>query len=365
MLTLEDNPPHAGARFAALAVLAGALGAREAIVPTIEAKAPEPDHQHVTSHGRLVANGIVHLERAGVRVRVDPASPGTLVGLSTTSPLEAVAATCWSSNSAVLLDRDGRSLAVLRIDSAGRPYLNAASPPPVQRVIRLAIAARPAAMRDYPAVRMALADACDHAGVAAKVDLIDPAGCWHEALDDVRGIVLPGGCDMDALEGLIAIAAATRASRLPTLGLCLGFQAMAIAVARCVPDWAEATTKEVATADEPLAFTRLHYNGRPHHRLGDEPVCLPRQLARRLNLPQSWTERMNHRYAMATPAVTIVSKSGISLARSASGVVDVLGDPRHPFWVGSEGHPELTSRPQAPHPLFAAFLHSVTARHPF
>ena len=172
---------------------------------------------------------------------------------------------------------------------------------------------------------------------------------------------------MERTETLIAAAEACRGSAIPTVGLCLGMQAMCVAAARRLPGLREATLAEISPGADQLLFTALPtHAGIPMARLGDRPVALdPDSHLARLLLSLggiiAWQERMNHRYRLAPALLATFGASGL-VPLSEEGfdrVVDVVEDPSLPFYVGSEGHPELTSRRGNPHPLIWAFLESA------
>lgn len=64
----------------------------------------------------------------------------------------------------------------------------------------------------------------------------------------------------------------------------------------------------------------------------------------------------NHRYCFNPELLPALSPGGVSVSAQSDGIVEAVSQPERPFWHGVQGHPELMSRPDAPHPLFVAFL---------
>ncbi|MBC8514859.1 CTP synthase [bacterium] len=188
-------------------------------------------------------------------------------------------------------------------------------------------------------------------------------------LSGVHGVVVPGGFDNRGLEGKIAAAKWCRETDTPYLGLCLGLQVMVIEFARNVAGLAGANTTE-AEPDTPYPVIalleeqeRIRYKGGTM-RLGDYPCHLKEgTLAHRLYGKSEIAERHRHRYEVNNAWREILEEEGILWSGcSPDGfLVEVAELPHHPFFIASQFHPEFTSRPLAPNPLFGGFLRAAVS----
>ncbi len=390
---LDDRDvPSAGYRHAALAALIEFYSLPgnpplSAVVPA----APDPsddvhDLQHVTPEGQAAPNGVVWLERAGATVLRDAAATFASLELGQGETLHARVHWHDTIRFSVATDRPSGAKAAFTLDPYGRPTLDhdaglAALLGPVRSLQRpvdgplrkIAILADPhRATTIYPAVPAALGDAADAAGCRLSIEVVpppaDPAAAGDlERWREFDGVVLPGGADMDRTAALVEAAAACRAADIPTLGLCLGMQAMCIAAARQVPQLRGAAMEETDPQAAALLFTRLpKSDGRPWRRLGDYGVTAASQsrLAKSLGeigAATAWAERMNHSFRFEPSLLSPFAASGLSVISMDAEIeaVDLIEDPTKTFYAGSQGHPELTSRRGAPHPMIQSFLWSM------
>ncbi|MEM7222549.1 MAG: hypothetical protein AAF495_06195 [Pseudomonadota bacterium] len=396
-LILDDPAaPASGYRYAALGALAElfpAIGrpARRAVVPA----RPDPryevhDLQHVTASGQPTVNGVIWLERAGVSIEFDGTVSVPSLEIGSDGVLHGRVRWGEAGSFCVEFDRPPGAVAEFSLDCYGRPRLRRESGmtallgpvrPDAEKVAsascKIAILADPhRTVWVYPAVRAALGDGADALDCRATIEVVPPPQdprCWAEASmwQGYDGVVLTGGADMERTEALIAAADVCRRIDVPTLGLCLGMQAMCVAAARRLPYMQDASLEETTPEGKVLLFTRLpRSDGRTWRRLGDHEVTVNpgSSLARSLagtGAAMGWAERMNHSYRLNPRYHSDLTESGLSIIAQdkASDVVDLIEDSKNTFYVGSEGHPELTSRRQAPNPLIQAFLWSVTQTH--
>ena len=218
-----------------------------------------------------------------------------------------------------------------------------------------------------------------HTGVAHDVDIdvrwvrsedIEQQGP-ERLLDDVRGIVVPGGFGQRGVEGMILAAEYARARQVPYLGLCLGLQVMVIEMARNGLGKAGANSTEFdpATADpvidimpEQRDITQMGGT----MRLGEYPCHLEADSkARAAYGAPSINERHRHRfefnndYREAFEAVGLWP-TGLSPDRNLVEIMELDAD-KHPFMLGVQFHPEFRSRPNRPHPLFKEFVTAAKA----
>jgi CTP synthase len=201
---------------------------------------------------------------------------------------------------------------------------------------------------------------------AAQFD--DPGTDIREALQGYNGIVVPGGFGKRSLEGKIKAAQYALKERLPYLGLCLGMQVVVIAAARN-GGLTEATTFELdPNAKDQLITTMSDQVGKimtgGTMRLGNYDCHLkPNTLAARLYNAENITERHRHRGECNNDYVERyeawgIRPSGINPDRN---LVEIIEGVDHPFLLASQFHPEFTSRPNRPHPMFVGFIQALLA----
>ncbi|MGI8696316.1 MAG: CTP synthase [Mycobacteriales bacterium] len=195
------------------------------------------------------------------------------------------------------------------------------------------------------------------------------------ALSDVDGVLIPGGFGIRGIEGKVAAARYARERRIPTLGLCLGLQCMAIEVARSLaglPDANSAefdpdtTTPVIATMAEQRDVVAGERDMGGTMRLGNYVARLtPGSLVAKAYDATEATERHRHRYEVnndyrpALEAAGLIC-SGVSPDGRLVEYIELSTD-RHPFFVATQSHPEFTSRPTRPNPLFKAFVGAALA----
>jgi CTP synthase len=187
---------------------------------------------------------------------------------------------------------------------------------------------------------------------------------YTEALEDVAGIVVPGGFGHRGIEGKIKAASFARRMRIPYLGLCLGMQVAVIEFARNVLDLAEANSTEF---DPQTPYPVIDLMNTQRHladkggtmRLGNWVCCLtPGSKANQAYGEAIVFERHRHRYEFNNEFRKRMEAHGIVISgRSADNtLVEVIEMVDHPWFVASQFHPEFKSRPTRPHPLFRDFI---------
>ncbi|XTZ38098.1 glutamine amidotransferase-related protein [Salmonella enterica] len=224
--------------------------------------------------------------------------------------------------------------------------------PAGERTLCIGLMGRERDQRDsYPANLLSLQAAARQLGLALDIRLLPPAELsadLHE-LDHLHGVVLPGGSSMAAVLGQIAVAKATLQRAIPTLGLCLGMQSMCTAVVQQAAGCENAMLAEVSPDAALHSFVRFDDL---RHRCGmfAFPAAAPFD-----SMPY------NHRYCFNPRLLAQLQVGGIEVTVQTDDIVEAIRSPSHPFWQGVQGHPELMSRPDAPHPLFTAFLQAVAS----
>jgi CTP synthase len=189
-----------------------------------------------------------------------------------------------------------------------------------------------------------------------------------EKLSGMHGIIVPGGFGVRGTEGKIACVKYARETKLPYLGLCYGFQMAVIEFARNVCGLAGANTTEVDPGCPYPVIDRL-----PNQRglkglggtmrLGGQDVeLIPNTQAAELygNSPTARL-RFRHRYEVHPRFIADLTAKGLVFSGKAPGeeIMQILELSNHPFFMGTQAHPEFTSRPLRPDPMFCAFAHAV------
>jgi CTP synthase len=206
-------------------------------------------------------------------------------------------------------------------------------------------------------------------------DCTDPEGA-AKALAGVDGVVIPGGFGVRGIEGKIGAARYARELGIPTLGLCLGLQCMTIEILRDLANLPDANSAEfdpetthpvIATMADQADIVAGNGDLGGTMRLGSYPAELtPGSLVAEAYGSTSITERHRHRYEVNNAYRAAMDQAGLRVSGTSPDgrLVEFIELDRqvHPFFVGTQAHPELTSRPTRPHPLFAAFVGAAVAR---
>lgn len=230
---------------------------------------------------------------------------------------------------------------------------------------------------------LSVVEALRHAGIAhdTGVEVVFvPAedlegGDPGALLGELDAVVIPGGFGPRGVEGKIAAAGWSREHGVPTLGLCLGLQVMVIDVARNLAGLPGAHSSELnADTAHPVVSLLAEQSGvltgdaglGGTMRLGAYPCTLsPGTLTAQLYGQREVSERHRHRYEVNAPAYgerladAGLIASGTSPDGSLVEMVELTG---HPFWLATQAHPELKSRPDAAHPLFTGLIAAALDR---
>ena len=196
-----------------------------------------------------------------------------------------------------------------------------------------------------------------------------------KALADVDGVLIPGGFGVRGIEGKLGAITHARIHRIPTLGLCLGLQCMVIEVARSLAGIVKAGSAEFdPTGPDPVIATMADQQDvvagerdmGGTMRLGLWPTTLLRgSQAKAAYGDESATERHRHRYEVNNAYRPQLEAAGLVFSgMSPDGrLIEIAELPAtvHPFFVGTQAHPEFRSRPTRAHPLFRAFVAASVA----
>jgi CTP synthase len=231
---------------------------------------------------------------------------------------------------------------------------------------------------DLPDAYLSVVESLRHAGFhhGAKVQIewvqaaTVPDLLEHDGLKRFDGLVIPGGFGERGVEGKIAAARYAREHELPLLGLCLGLQVMIIEVARSLAGLEGANSREFeATTRHPVIDLMDEQNDVVDKggtmRLGAYPACLtPGSVVADAYGAEVVYERHRHRYEVNSRYRSRLEEVGLVCSGlSPDGrLVEFIELPDHPFWVGTQAHPEFKSRPDQPHPLFRELVGAALAR---
>ncbi len=232
---------------------------------------------------------------------------------------------------------------------------------------------------DLPDAYLSVTEALRHGGFGndAKVtirwvksdDCETPEGAARE-LDGVDGVLIPGGFGVRGIEGKLGAIRHARETRLPLLGICLGLQCMVIEAARNLAGLDGAGSAEfdavtahpvVATMADQVDVVAGERDMGGTMRLGLYPADLAEgSLVRDLYGEAKVSERHRHRYEVNNSYRDRLERAGLWFSGlSPDGrLVEYVELPReaHPFFVGTQAHPEFRSRPTRPHPLFTGLI---------
>jgi CTP synthase len=190
---------------------------------------------------------------------------------------------------------------------------------------------------------------------------------WDQ-LEQVDGIVVPGGFGYRGVEGKVLAAQFARTRKIPYLGLCLGMQVMSIEFARNILELEDANSAEFETGTEhPVIDLMLEQRNITDMggtmRLGVYPCKLePGSVAAKAYGGVAQVEeRHRHRFELNNAYRGQFEQHGMRFSGISpdARLVEIAEIEDHPFMVGSQFHPEFLSRPNLPHPLFSAFIEAA------
>ena len=183
-------------------------------------------------------------------------------------------------------------------------------------------------------------------------------------LDGLDGMVIPGGFGARGIEGKIAAAAYARENRIPCLGLCLGMQVMTIEFARHVLGLADANSAEFDAATQNPVIDLMNDQREVTDKGGTMrlgayyAVLQPGTKVADAYGETVVSERHRHRYEFNYNYRTRFEDAGFVCSGTSPDkrLVEFIEVKDHPFWVGTQAHPEFKSRPDRPHPLFRELI---------
>lgn len=246
---------------------------------------------------------------------------------------------------------------------------------PAERTVRVGVVGKYVNMPDaYLSVVESLRHAGIHHGVSVELDWIDaevvPNLLATSRLHDLDAMVVPGGFGERGVEGMIDAVRYARENDIPCLGLCLGLQVMVIEAARhlCGLDGANSTEIDSRTP-HPVIDLMADQAGVVEKggtmRLGSYPALLQSgSQVEAIYGKGAVTERHRHRFEFNPRYRTRIEAGGVRCSGlSPDGrLVEYVELPSHPFWVGTQAHPEFKSRPTRAHPLFVGLFAAAIDR---
>ncbi|MGD9962245.1 CTP synthase [Nocardioides sp.] len=214
-----------------------------------------------------------------------------------------------------------------------------------------------------------------HVRWIASDECESPAGAAR-LLGDVDAVLVPGGFGIRGIEGKLGALHYARTHGIPTLGLCLGLQCMVIEYARNVAGVDKAASTEfdpscpepvISTMAEQTSFVEGAGDLGGTMRLGLYPAELaPGSIVREVYGASVVEERHRHRYEFNNAYRDQLSEAGLVFSGTNTDLdlVEFVELPRevHPYYVATQAHPELRSRPTRPHPLFAGLIGAAIER---
>ena len=223
-----------------------------------------------------------------------------------------------------------------------------------------------------------MTEALIHGGIAnqAKVQLkwISAEDIEHKGssavLSEIDGILVPGGFGERGGEGKIEAVSYARKQKVPFLGLCLGLHCAVVEFARNVCGLKNANSTEFdATTEYPVIdFLPEQKKTREKGgtmRLGAYPCALrPNTVARKAYGKAEISERHRHRYEVNNDFVKELTEGGLVVSGTSpdGSLVEMIELREHPWFVGTQFHPEYKSKPLKPHPLFVGFIEAAVKR---
>ena len=238
-----------------------------------------------------------------------------------------------------------------------------------KKKVNVAIVGKYVKLEDsYLSVVESIKHAAYENGVKADIKFIDCETVTNrnakEKLQGIDGIIVPGGFGGRGIEGKIHTVKYARENNIPFLGICLGMQMAVVEFARDVLNIKDANSLEF---DEKTKNPVIHIMESQKNitkkggtmRLGAYPCILKKSsLASKLYKTEEISERHRHRYEFNNEYRKIMEDNGMTISGTSPDgeLVEIVEIKNHPYFIASQFHPELKSRPNKPHPLFVGLL---------
>jgi CTP synthase len=237
--------------------------------------------------------------------------------------------------------------------------------------VKIALVGKYVQLEDaYKSVIEALAHGGWHHGVEVGTELVSAEDIDEVQLDEVDGILIPGGFGERGIEGKVEAARIAREKGIPYLGICLGMQLAVVEFARHVCGMEGANSAEF-DPETPYPVVDLLPEQKEVSdlggtmRLGADPVKLhDGTRAREIFGEAVIYKRHRHRYEVNNMLRRRLEAEGLVAGGTSPDdrLVEMIELPDHPFFVASQFHPEFNSRPTRPEPLFRDFVGAAARR---
>ncbi|SLN54384.1 CTP synthase [Oceanibacterium hippocampi] len=226
-----------------------------------------------------------------------------------------------------------------------------------------------------------LGEAIDHGGMANKVHVnvrwleaeqFEGDGDPTQILEDVNGIIVPGGFGKRGAEGKIRVARFARERGVPFLGICFGMQMAVVEAARNLAGLEGASSTEFGPCEDPVVglMTEWVRDNQVERRSGEDDLGGTMRLGayacglragskvHEIYGSDEISERHRHRFEVNINYRETLERTGVLVSGlSPDGTLpEIIEIPDHPWYIGVQFHPELKSRPFDPHPLFRSFV---------
>ncbi|MFH1746594.1 MAG: CTP synthase [Planctomycetota bacterium] len=242
-----------------------------------------------------------------------------------------------------------------------------------ERQITIGITGKYTTVRDaYASILKALEHAGVHWGCKVHVRWVDTTELTEataaETMKDLHGIIVPGAFGTRGAEGKVACLGVARASGLPCLGICYGFQMAVIEFARNVCGMADANSTEIDSECRYPVINLLPEQKKIEGlggtmRLGGQDVCVKEGTLAARMFGLRTRLRFRHRYEIDPKYVPELEARGMIFSGKSprAEIMNILELPTemHPYYVGTQAHPELTSRPLSSQPFFIGLVHAA------
>ena len=238
-----------------------------------------------------------------------------------------------------------------------------------KKKVNIAIVGKYVKLEDsYLSVVESIKHAAYENGVKANIKFIDCETVTNrnarEKLQGIDGIIVPGGFGGRGIEGKIQTVKYARENNIPFLGICLGMQMAVVEFARDILNIKDANSLEF---DEKTKNPVIHIMESQKNitkkggtmRLGAYPCILKKSsLASKLYKTEEISERHRHRYEFNNEYRKEMEDNGMTISGTSPDgeLVEIIEIKNHPYFIASQFHPELKSRPDKPHPLFVGLL---------
>jgi CTP synthase len=246
-----------------------------------------------------------------------------------------------------------------------------------QQKVTIAIAGKYVSLED---AYISIVESIKHAAVSEcclpelrwiNTEKIETECDWKVKLEGVDGVIVPGGFGSRGVEGKIKIIQYVRENKIPYLGICLGMQTAVIEFARNVCGMKNAHSTEFDELTEyPVIDLMLDQKSIVDKggtmRLGAYPCEIKAgTLLEKCYKEKNVSERHRHRYEFNNKYREDLAKKGMILSGMSpdGNLVEVIELADHPYFIGTQYHPEFKSRPERPHPLFVGLIQAAAKKH--